>query len=165
MFLDDVDLRLMEALFRNGRASNKSLARHVGLSESACHLRLRGLISARLISFRSDLAFHSLGAFQAWLDIELTDDRPSTLAAMEAAASMEPEIGAAHTMASSFQLRLLAVTAGYDACQALVQRLLERSDLVRSVRIAPIYKIGGPSPSFPRVILRDLAQRLNEIAE
>ena len=159
--LDERDLQLLSALYRDGRASNKALARQLGLSQTACLARTRALIKAGFIArFRADLAFARLGAFEAWLDVRLSDACGGAAGAFEAFARTQPEIGAFYVLAAPGQVRLQVVTEDYDACEALARRLTARTDLVAEARIVPIFKASVAADAFPNAVLNSLAQRL-----
>ncbi|MDR0415997.1 MAG: Lrp/AsnC family transcriptional regulator [Propionibacteriaceae bacterium] len=60
--LDATDQRLIELLVANGRMSNHALAEIVGVSESACHARVRALIEAGVIEgFQAKVNSTALG--------------------------------------------------------------------------------------------------------
>ena len=58
--IDQIDLRILRILQRNGRISNAELAEEVNLSHSACHRRLKILVDQSVI--RSFVALVDAGA-------------------------------------------------------------------------------------------------------
>lgn len=161
LFLADrVDVRLLEALYDDGRASNRHLADQVGLSESACSARMRQLTANGIIAgFRAELAFERLGAFQAWVDVRLVDNRPTTMAAFEALALAAPEVERAYISSSEPHFRLRVVTENYAACQALLQRLGSHANLVRDLHGHAVHKISEVGRAFPGALLTRLFEQ------
>ena len=50
--MDELDLKIVDILHHNGRASNAGIARKVGVSEGTIRRRLNRLIGENLIEFR-----------------------------------------------------------------------------------------------------------------
>lgn len=71
--LDNYDLRLLDILQREGRASNALLAERLALSPSACLRRLRALETAGVIrGYRADLDAETLGyGVEAYVSVNL----------------------------------------------------------------------------------------------
>jgi len=110
--LDRVDRKILAALQRNGRMPNSELATAVGLSESACLRRVRGLetsgvierytavISARLVGFTS--------SFLIRITLKAQTDRE--LNAFESAVNAVPEVAECHLLTgeADYVLRVVA---------------------------------------------------------
>ena len=110
--LDRVDRKILSALQRNGRIPNSELAAAVGLSESACLRRVRGLetsgvierytavISARLVGFTS--------SFLIRITLKAQTDRE--LNAFESAVNAVPEVAECHLLTgeADYVLRVVA---------------------------------------------------------
>jgi Lrp/AsnC family transcriptional regulator, leucine-responsive regulatory protein len=158
--LDEIDVRLLEALFIDGRASNRRLAQVVGLSESACWTRLRNLEAVGvLIGYQPRIAFDALGAFQSWADVTLVDDEPVRIAAFEALIEDDLEVAAGFIVSGRSHFRLHVITSGFERRQAVAERLLARSDLVLRVEWQAIYKACRVNGRFPRHALTLLLNR------
>lgn len=139
--LDATDMRLVESLLDDGRATNRVLASRIGLSESACHSRLKGLERAGIIvGYRAVVAFERLGQYHAWFDVTLTSDDAEKIAAFETLAVAEPQVIETYWMDGPCQFRLEVVTESFEASQIFSSRLLARSDLVRGVDRRSIYR-------------------------
>jgi DNA-binding Lrp family transcriptional regulator len=71
--LDRTDLRILAELEENGRLTNAALAARVGVAESTCIQRVRGLRDAGVITrFRADIDPASLGlGIQAVIKVRL----------------------------------------------------------------------------------------------
>lgn len=158
--VDEFDLRLMAALHRNGRAAMRQLARPVGLSEGACRARAKRLEKAGLIDgYSAVLAFDRLGAFQAWADVTLIDDRAAEVARFESLALADPNIAGVWLTAGDAHFRLLVVTSGYDEWLAFSARMLGARDMVRTLKVAPIFKASRAGEAFPARVLSALVRR------
>lgn len=71
--IDDIDRRILNALWRNGRATNKDIAAEVGIPPSTCLLRVRRLADQRVIrGFHAEIDSGLLGRpLQAMLSVQL----------------------------------------------------------------------------------------------
>ncbi len=145
--LDAIDLKLLEALQEDARASNRSLAGRVHLSESACLARLRGLERVGIIiGYDLALSFERLGAFEMWVDVTLMDDAAKTLSAFERLIPKEREICAAYLIGNEAEFRLHVVTASFERWRAFSSRLLSHRAIVKTITRSVVYKryrIGG----------------------
>lgn len=141
MSIDDLDIRLVEALSGNARVTNKSLAAHVGLSESACRTRVQNLERAGLIlGYRAVIAFDKIGIFHTWVDVTLADDSARTIGLFEDVVARSPEIIEAHIIEGPSQFRLEVAVDSYESWQAFAGRVLALSGVVRAIQRNPIYK-------------------------
>lgn len=97
-FLDDIDERLLESLQRDGRITNRNLAKRLGLSESACSARLRRLEGAGLIAGYAAVLNPALTGHgvRAWLEVRLTDNGQTARGAFEAMIDQSREVIAAY---------------------------------------------------------------------
>lgn len=112
--LDETDWALLRLLERDGRMTNKQLARAVGLSPAACHARIRKLEMAGVIlGYRAVLNWRRLGAdFEAWAEVVLNDANRSD--AFVAFLTGSQTIVSAQRLAQPnvFLLHLVAVSSG-----------------------------------------------------
>lgn len=139
--IDATDLRLLEALQQDSRASNRSLANRVHLSESACLARLRRLESEGIIAgYELALSFERLGAFETWVDVTLIDDEAQTLAAFERLLPKEKEICAAYLIGEQMKFRLHVVTSDFERWLAFSSRLLSHRTIVKGIARSVVYK-------------------------
>jgi DNA-binding Lrp family transcriptional regulator len=71
--LDEVDLRILDALMRDGRLANNVLAARAGIAPSACHARVRALRSAGVLrGYHADVDLTALGRpLQAMVSVQL----------------------------------------------------------------------------------------------
>ncbi|WP_294045697.1 Lrp/AsnC ligand binding domain-containing protein [Sphingomonas sp.] len=106
--LDSFDRKILAELAIDGRISVTDLARKVGLSKTPCHVRLRRLIDAGVITgFRATIDPAKLGLDHvAFAEVKLTDTREQALAEFNAAVRRIPEVEECHMIASSFDYLL-----------------------------------------------------------
>lgn len=139
--LDAIDLRILEALQGDARASNRSLASRAHLSESACLARLRHLEQEGIIEgYKLALSFERIGAFETWVDVTLVDDEAQTLAAFERLIPTEREIFAAYLIGEEVKFRLHVVTADFERWLAFSNRLLSHRTIVKGIARSVVYK-------------------------
>ena len=79
MTLDSYDKAILNALQKDGRISNKSLAELVNLSESACLRRVRALEEAGLIDRYAALLGRDLYGAEPELDVQAPNPATATL--------------------------------------------------------------------------------------
>ena len=128
MKLDRAEAEILQALQADGRMSNVDLAEKVGLSESPCFRRVRGLEEAGVINgYRARLNQRALGlqvtAF-VLITLDKQDDRKQRafLARVEA----EDHIVECHAMSGSHDYLLKVVARNMDHFGELsMQRILK----------------------------------------
>lgn len=68
--LDPLDREIVERLIENGRSTNRSIARQVGVSEAVVANRIQKLLSSRVLRFTAQQDIFAAGlAFNAYVDI------------------------------------------------------------------------------------------------
>ena len=94
MRLDRIDRTILAELQRNGRLSNRELAEHVHLSESACLRRVRTLEEAGVIDRYAALVNQAKVGLpgNVFVSITLNRQEQADLAAFEAAVQGVPEV-------------------------------------------------------------------------
>jgi DNA-binding Lrp family transcriptional regulator len=94
MRLDRIDRAILAELQRNGRLSNRELAEHVHLSESACLRRVRTLEEAGVIDRYAALVNQAKVGLpgNVFVSITLNRQEQADLAAFEAAVQGVPEV-------------------------------------------------------------------------
>lgn len=112
MNLDKIDIAILDALQRNGRISNATLAETVGLSQSACSRRLDILEKSGVINgYHARLASGALGfGLTAIVHISLSGQFEKTLSDFEAAIKRVPNVMSCHLVAGEYDyiLRIAA---------------------------------------------------------
>ena len=94
MRLDRIDRAILAELQRNGRLTNRELAEHVHLSESACLRRVRTLEEAGVIDRYAALVNQAKVGLpgNVFVSITLNRQEQADLAAFEAAVQGVPEV-------------------------------------------------------------------------
>ncbi len=110
--LDKIDIAILDALQRNGRISNATLAETIGLSQSACSRRLDILEKSGVIrGYQARLDAARLGfGLTAIVHISLSGQFEKTLSDFEAAIKRVPNVMSCHLVAGEYDyiLRIAA---------------------------------------------------------
>lgn len=128
MKTDKYDHRILEALQRDGRISNKQLAERVNLSESSCLRRVRALEEAGVIDRYAALVSQSsvgLGG-NIFVHIGLHREEESELAAFETAVRDIPEVMECFLMTGEFDYLLRVVVSDMADFERLHRDALTR---------------------------------------
>jgi len=126
--LSDIDRKILRALQVNSARSMSELGEAVGLSASACHRRMRTLEDKGYITgYRAILDRERLGlSMQFFIELSLTSQSETTLAAFEAAVRDIPEILECHLMAGHSDYILRVVCEDAPAFERLHRELVAR---------------------------------------
>ena len=106
--IDRFDLKILEAMERDGRMSVTELARHVGLSKTPCQIRLRRLMEEGFIEgFKAILNPAKLGLDHvAFAEVKLTSTKEEALASFNMAVKKVKEVEECHMIAGRFDYLL-----------------------------------------------------------
>ncbi|WP_165779538.1 Lrp/AsnC family transcriptional regulator [Mesorhizobium sanjuanii] len=128
MRLDPIDLRILEAVQRDGRITKLALAQKVGLSPTPCWMRLRKLEKAGIISgYHAKVAIRALAPIATVLmEVTLASHRQADFDRFERAIRDIPEIVACWSVGGGVDYVLKVMARDIDAYQRLVDALLER---------------------------------------
>jgi Lrp/AsnC family transcriptional regulator of ectoine degradation len=128
MKLDAIDLRILDAIQRDGRITKLALAEKVGLSPTPCWLRLRKLEKAGIITgYHAHLSPRRLAAVASvMVELTLANHRQSDFERFERAISSIPEIVACWSVGGGVDYILKIMTPNIDAYQRLIDGLLDR---------------------------------------
>lgn len=111
---DDYDLRIIDELQRDGRATNQALADRIGLSPSPCLRRVRRLEKANVISrYVALINPEPIGlTVTAFVRVRLGQQSDRHLAAFESRIAELPEVMECYLMTgeSDYQLRILVAS-------------------------------------------------------
>ncbi|WP_420024276.1 Lrp/AsnC family transcriptional regulator (plasmid) [Cereibacter azotoformans] len=126
MKLDPIDLRILEAVQKEGRITKLRLAETVGLSPTPCWLRLRKLEQAGLIAgYHARLAPRRVAPFATVLvEVTLANHRQSDFDRFERAVSACDEVLACWSVGGGVDYILKVVARDIDAYQRLIDGLL-----------------------------------------
>ena len=106
--LDQIDLRILDELAKDGRLSIAELSRRVHLTKTPCQARVRRLeAEGYILGYRAIIDPARLGrAHIAFVEVRLSDTRKPALEAFNKAVRAMPEVEQAHMIASSFDYLL-----------------------------------------------------------
>jgi Lrp/AsnC family transcriptional regulator, regulator of ectoine-degradation genes len=126
--LDRIDLRILDAVQRDGRITKLALAEKVGLSPTPCWMRLRKLEKAGLITgYHARLALRSVAPIATVLvEVTLGSHRQADFDRFERAVRDIPEIVSCWSVGGGVDYLLKVVARDIDAYQRLIDALLER---------------------------------------
>ena len=126
--LDAIDLKILDAVQRNGRITKLALAEKVGLSPTPCWLRLRKLEKARIISgYHARIEPRTIAPIAVVLmEVTLGSHRQADFERFERAIRDLPQIVACWSVGGGVDYVLKVVARDIDAYQRLVDSLLER---------------------------------------
>ncbi|ASW10143.1 MULTISPECIES: Lrp/AsnC family transcriptional regulator [unclassified Rhizobium] len=128
MKLDAIDLRILDAIQRDGRITKLALADKVGLSPTPCWLRLRKLEKAGIITgYHARLALRRLAPVASvMVELTLANHRQIDFDRFERAVAAIPEIAACWAVGGGVDYILKIMAANIDAYQRLIDDLLNR---------------------------------------
>jgi len=126
MKLDAIDLRILEAVQRDGRITKLKLAERVGLSPTPCWLRLRKLEQAGIIAgWHARLAPRRVAPFATVLvEVILANHRQADFDRFERAVAAMDEVVACWSVGGGVDYFLKIMTRDIDAYQRLVDGML-----------------------------------------
>jgi Lrp/AsnC family transcriptional regulator, regulator of ectoine-degradation genes len=126
--LDAIDLKILDAVQRNGRITKLALAETVGLSPTPCWLRLRKLEKAGIISgYHARVEPRTIAPIAVVLmEITLGSHRQADFDRFERSIRDLPQIVACWSVGGGVDYVLKVVARDIDAYQRLVDGLLER---------------------------------------
>ena len=126
MKLDAIDLRILDAVQRDGRITKLKLAELAGLSPTPCWLRLRKLEQAGIIAgYHARLAPRRLTPIATIIvEVALANHRQTDFDRFERAVAATPEITACWSVGGGVDYFLKVTCRDIDSYQRLIDRLL-----------------------------------------
>jgi len=126
--LDPIDLRILDAIQRDGRITKLALAEKVGLSPTPCWMRLRKLEKAGIVSgYHASVAMRVIAPVATVLmEVTLANHRQADFDRFERVVRDVPEIVACWSVGGGVDYVLKVMARDIDAYQRLVDSLLER---------------------------------------
>jgi len=126
--LDPIDLKILDAIQRDGRITKLKLAEQVGLSPTPCWMRLAKLEKAGIVSgYHARVAIRVIAPIATVLmEVTLGAHRQADFDRFERAIRDIPEIVACWSVGGGVDYLLKVMTRDIDAYQRLVDALLER---------------------------------------
>ncbi|WP_287261266.1 Lrp/AsnC family transcriptional regulator [Mesorhizobium sp.] len=128
MKLDQIDLKILDAVQRDGRITKLALADKVGLSPTPCWMRLRKLEKAGIVSgYHARVAMRAVAPVATVLmQVTLASHRQADFDRFERVIRDVPEIVACWSVGGGVDYLLKVMARDIDAYQRLVDALLER---------------------------------------
>ena len=126
--LDPIDLRILDAIQRDGRITKLALAEKVGLSPTPCWMRLRKLEKAGIVSgYHASISMRAIAPVATVLmEVTLASHRQADFDRFERVVRDIPEIVACWSVGGGVDYVLKVMARDIDAYQRLVDGLLER---------------------------------------
>lgn len=126
--LDAIDLKILDAIQRDGRITKLALAEKVGLSPTPCWLRLRKLEKAGVIGgYHARLEPRAIAPITSVLmEVTLGSHRQADFDRFERTIRDLPQVVCCWSVGGGVDYILKIVTRDVDAYQRLVDGLLER---------------------------------------
>lgn len=151
MKLDAIDLKILDAVQKDGRITKLKLAETVGLSATPCWLRLRRLERSGLIAgYHARLAPRRLAPFATVLvEVTLANHRQADFDRFERAMADLPEVLACWSVGGGVDYILKVVARDIDAYQRMVDRMLSAEigiDRYFTYIVTRVVKEDGPFP-------------------
>ncbi|AXS40454.1 Lrp/AsnC family transcriptional regulator [Breoghania sp. L-A4] len=126
--LDPIDLRILEAIQRDGRITKLALAEKAGLSPTPCWMRLRKLEKAGIVAgYHARVAMRVIAPVATVLmEVTLGNHRQADFDRFEHAIRDVPEVTACWSVGGGVDYVLKIMARDIDAYQRLVDSLLDR---------------------------------------
>ncbi|RWB25305.1 MAG: Lrp/AsnC family transcriptional regulator [Mesorhizobium sp.] len=126
--LDQIDLKILDAVQRDGRITKLALADKVGLSPTPCWMRLRKLEKAGIVAgYHAKVAMRAVAPVATVLmEVTLANHRQADFDRFERVIRDVPEIVACWSVGGGVDYLLKVMARDIDAYQRLVDILLER---------------------------------------
>jgi DNA-binding Lrp family transcriptional regulator len=127
MKLDEIDIKILSELQKNGRLTNVDLADRVNLSASPCLTRLKRLQSAGFITrIVADIDLARLGnVLTVFTEVTLARHRPQDLARFVSVLDGIENVVECHHVSSGYDYLVKFNTCGISEYQEIVERLLD----------------------------------------
>ena len=128
MKLDAIDLRILDAIQRDGRITKLALAEKAGLSPTPCWLRLRKLEKTGIVSgYHARVAVRKVAPVASvMMEVTLGAHRQADFDRFERAVATIPEIVACWSVGGGVDYFLKIMAPDIDAYQRFVDGLLDR---------------------------------------
>ncbi len=151
MVLDAIDLKLLNALQRNGRATNPELSAIVNLSPTACFHRVRQLQeNGYIIGYTAVLDPAKLGsAMLVFVEIVLDRTTPAVFEEFANAVRKRTEIMECHMVAGGFDYLIKARVADMDSYRRFLGETLTRLPGVRETHTYAVIEEVKVEIAFP----------------
>ncbi|WP_366523845.1 Lrp/AsnC family transcriptional regulator [uncultured Algimonas sp.] len=151
--MDAIDRRIVRALQRDGRMSNRELADHVGLSPSPCLRRLKALERDGVIrGYHAEVDAELYGLpITVFIRVRLERHDEDTVSGFEAKVRSNDNIVECHVMTGQADYLLRVMVADLTDYERFVRRELQRIGGVASIDTSFAYGQVKRRAAFPLV--------------
>lgn len=151
--MDDIDRKLIRALQRDGRMTNRDLADHVGLSPSPCLRRLKALEADGVIrGYHADIDPDLYGLpITVFIRVRLERHDEETVNGFEAKVRAHDNIVECHVMTGQADYLLRVMVADLGDYERFVRRELQRIGGIASIDTSFAYGQVKRRAAFPFV--------------
>lgn len=157
--LDAIDLRILDAIQRDGRITKLKLAEQVGLSPTPCWMRLAKLEKAGIVTgYHARISVRAIAPVTSVLvEVTLANHRQADFDRFERVVRDVPEIVACWSVGGGVDYLLKVMTRDIDDYQRLIDSLLEReigidryftyivTRTVKDDTVLPLAELAGPA--------------------
>ncbi len=157
--LDATDLKILDAIQRDGRITKLKLAEQVGLSPTPCWMRLAKLEKAGIVTgYHARISVRAIAPVTSVLvEVTLANHRQADFDRFERVVRDVPEIIACWSVGGGVDYLLKVMTHDIDAYQRLIDSLLEReigidryftyivTRTVKDDTVLPLSELAGPA--------------------
>jgi Lrp/AsnC family transcriptional regulator of ectoine degradation len=128
MKLDAIDLRILDAIQRDGRITKLALAEKAGLSPTPCWMRLRKLEKAGIVTgYHARVALRRIAPVASvMVEVTLANHRQSDFERFERVIATIPEVIGCWSVGGGIDYFLKIAAPDIDAYQRLIDDLLDR---------------------------------------
>lgn len=142
MNIDKLDISILRELQRNGRISNRDLARRVSLSPSPCWRRLQGLEKSGVVDhYAAVLDPHKVGLpILGYAHVTLHDHQSETVKKFDEAITGAPQVLECHATSGEHDYMLKVVAKDMLSYQEFLSGYLLTIGVVRTVNTSFVLK-------------------------
>ena len=156
--LDDIDLRIIDELQRNGRMTNVDLARRVGISAPPCLRRVRALEQAGFIAgYHANLDPALLGfGVTVFAMVGLHSQAEADLQAFEARVESWPQVRECHMLNGDIDFILKCVAPDLASFQDFLTQKLTPAPNVANVKTSLTIRQSKKLPGVPVDLVKQI---------
>ena len=156
--LDDIDLRIIDELQRNGRMTNVDLARRVGISAPPCLRRVRALEQAGFIAgYHANVHPALLGfGVTVFAMVGLHSQAEADLQAFEARVESWPEVRECHMLNGDIDFILKCVAPDLASFQDFLTQKLTPAPNVANIKTSLTIRQSKKLPGVPVDLVKQI---------
>ena len=156
--LDDIDLRIIDELQRNGRMTNVDLARRVGISAPPCLRRVRALEQAGFVAgYHANVDPALLGfGVTVFAMVGLHSQAEADLQAFEARVESWPEVRECHMLNGDIDFILKCVAPDLASFQDFLTQKLTPAPNVANVKTSLTIRQSKKLPGVPVDLVKQI---------